>query len=114
MFKSYLTVALRHLTTQKLYSLINVAGLAIGLTCFILIALFVRHELGYDRHFSRAEDIYRISRDFYAAGGAEWCPRPPAAGTRRSDPSRLTAGWGRRRNPPPLGGGGCQDDLVME
>ena len=71
MLKSYLTVALRHLTTQKLYSLINVAGLAIGLTCFILIALFVRHELGYDRHFSRAEDIYRISRDFYAAGGAE-------------------------------------------
>jgi putative ABC transport system permease protein len=61
---NYLSIALRHFVTQRLYSAINVLGLAIGLACFIVIALFVRHELGYDRHFANAERIYRVSRDF--------------------------------------------------
>ncbi len=64
MFKGYLAIALRHLLKQRLYSAINVAGLAVGLACFILIALYVQHERGYDRQFANADRIYRVSRDF--------------------------------------------------
>lgn len=64
MFKSYLEVALRNLATQKLYSAINVIGLAVGLACVILIALYVHYELSYDRQYTNADRIYRISRDF--------------------------------------------------
>ncbi len=39
-------------------------GLAVGLACFILIGLFVRHELSYDRQFAKADRTYRVSRDF--------------------------------------------------
>jgi putative ABC transport system permease protein len=62
--KSYFLVAFQHLAKQKLFTLINVVGLAVGLACFILIALFVRHEWSYDRQFANAERIYRVSRDF--------------------------------------------------
>jgi putative ABC transport system permease protein len=68
MLKSYIAVALRHLISQRLYSLINIGGLAIGLTCFILIALFVRHELSFDRQQPDADRIYRVSRDFFPGG----------------------------------------------
>ncbi|HEX5047953.1 MAG TPA: ABC transporter permease [Gammaproteobacteria bacterium] len=55
---------------SKVYSLINVAGLAIGLASVVLISLFVRHELGYDSFWPNADRIYRISRDYYATNGA--------------------------------------------
>jgi putative ABC transport system permease protein len=65
MLKSYLAIALRHFATQKLYSITNILGLAVGLACFILIGLFVQYELSYDRFFARADRIYRVSRDFH-------------------------------------------------
>ena len=62
MWKNYLKIAVRNLLRHKLYSLINVSGLAIGMTCFFLIFGFVRFEMGYDRHHEDAERIYRIIR----------------------------------------------------
>ena len=53
MLRNYLTVALRHLLRHKLYSAINISGLAIGMACCILILLSVRHELSYDRFHRR-------------------------------------------------------------
>jgi putative ABC transport system permease protein len=70
MLRSYLVIAFKHLTTQKLYSAINIVGLAVGLACFILIALFVRHELSYDEHFANADRIHRVSRDFFGPRAA--------------------------------------------
>jgi len=64
MFGNYLKVTLRNLAGSKLYSLINLLGLAIGLAASLLIGLFVLDELSYDRHFRDADRIYRISRDF--------------------------------------------------
>jgi putative ABC transport system permease protein len=61
--KSYLAMAVRQLLAQKLYTAINVAGLALGVACTLLIALFVRHELSYDRQFANNERIVRISED---------------------------------------------------
>jgi putative ABC transport system permease protein len=69
MIRSYVSVALRHLVNQRLYSLINVAGLSVGLACFILIGLFVGYEWSYDSHWAKSDRIYRISRDFHATGG---------------------------------------------
>ncbi len=63
MLKGYLAIAVRQLMAQKLYTAINVMGLALGLACALLIALFVRHELSYDRHFANSDRIVRISED---------------------------------------------------
>ncbi|MDY6981984.1 MAG: ABC transporter permease [Pseudomonadota bacterium] len=66
MFTSYLKIAFANLRNHKLYSAINVLGLAVGLACCLLISLFVRHELSYDGFFPNAERIYRLSPDFVA------------------------------------------------
>ena len=60
MLKNYFNVALRNLFKHKLYSLINVLGLSIGLTCFLMISLYVVDELSYDNFHTDAERIYRM------------------------------------------------------
>ena len=60
MLKNYLTVAVRNLLRHKMYSLINIVGLAIGITCAMLILLFVMDELSYDRYHPDVERIYRV------------------------------------------------------
>ena len=65
MWKTYLTIALRQLAARRLYSIVNVAGLTVGLACFILIALFVRYETGHDAQWANADRIFRISRDVF-------------------------------------------------
>ncbi|MCB0488855.1 MAG: ABC transporter permease [Cyclobacteriaceae bacterium] len=61
MLQNYLKITLRNLFKNKLYSLINIVGLAIGLACFILIGIYVKNETGYDRFFSNSENIYRLN-----------------------------------------------------
>ena len=61
MLKNYLKIALRNLRKQRGYALINVAGLAIGLTCCLLIALYVHYELSFDRFHEDAGRIHRIN-----------------------------------------------------
>ena len=53
-------MAWRNLRKNKVFSIINILGLAIGLTCFMLIALFVYNELSYDKYPAEAKNIYRI------------------------------------------------------
>jgi len=60
MLKNYLLMALRNLRKQKGYALINVAGLAIGMACCILILSFILTELSYDRYHEKADRIYRL------------------------------------------------------
>ncbi|MGB6864389.1 MAG: ABC transporter permease, partial [Candidatus Aminicenantaceae bacterium] len=61
MYRNYIKVAIRNLTKQKSFTFINVIGLSIGMTCFILIFLFVRFELSYDDFHDKADQIYRIA-----------------------------------------------------
>jgi len=61
MFKNYLKTAFRNIKRHKGYSIINIAGLAIGMTCCILILLFIRYELSYDTFHKDARDIYRVA-----------------------------------------------------
>ncbi len=60
MIKNYLKIAFRNLVRQKVYSLITVLGLAVGITCCLLIMLYVKQELSYDTFHSNADKIYRI------------------------------------------------------
>ena len=60
MYKNYFKVAWRSLFRQKLYAILNIGGLAIGLSSFIMIVLFIQYELSYDRFYSNADQIYRI------------------------------------------------------
>lgn len=66
MLKSYFLTALRNLKRNKLHASINIIGLAIGMTCCILITLFVQFELGYDRHNRQADRVYRVVTDLEA------------------------------------------------
>lgn len=82
MFQNYFKISLRTLVRQKLYSIINIGGLATGLTSFILIFLYVQHELSYDRFFENSDRIYRIYQrqvgnvamgsDYFANTPASW------------------------------------------
>ncbi len=60
MFKNYLKVAFRSLNKNRVYSVINVLGLALGLTVTILVFLFVKDETNYDKDWSGYERVYRI------------------------------------------------------
>lgn len=60
MFRNYLTVALRNIVRHKLYSFINIAGLAVGLACVIFVILFVRDELSYDKWIPDTDNLYRM------------------------------------------------------
>lgn len=63
MIKNYLKIALRNFQRHKGYSFINIAGFAIGMACCLLILLYVRHELSYDRHHEDVERVCRIVID---------------------------------------------------
>ncbi len=63
MFVNYLKIAWRNILRDKGYSLINIFGLAIGITCFVLIMLFVADEMSYDRYHAKADRIYRLERE---------------------------------------------------
>ncbi len=60
MFKNYFNIAVRSLLKHKFYSLLNILGLSIGLACFMLISLFIKHELTYDTFHKDADQIHRI------------------------------------------------------
>ncbi len=60
MLKNYLIIALRNIKKNKVYSLLNIFGLAIGMAVFILIFLYVRYELSFDQWHENADRVYRI------------------------------------------------------
>ncbi len=63
MLSNYLKSNYRHVQKSKGFSLINLIGLTIGLTCSLLILIYIRYETSYDRHINRIDDVYRIIMD---------------------------------------------------
>lgn len=61
MLRNYFKIAIRNLFRHKGFSFINIAGLAIGMSCTIFILLWVQNELSYDRFHKQAGNIYRIT-----------------------------------------------------
>ncbi|MBK35661.1 MAG: hypothetical protein CME26_09065 [Gemmatimonadetes bacterium] len=68
MLVNYLRVAFRNIFRHKAYSLLNVLGLAVGMASCILILLYVRFELNYERHHESADRIYRVLREVHLEG----------------------------------------------
>ena len=60
MLKHYFTTAFRNLKKHRSFSIINIAGLALGITCFTLIALYVQYELSFDQFHNEPSRIYRV------------------------------------------------------
>ncbi len=80
MFKNYLKTTFRNTTRHKGYSFINIAGLAIGMACTLLILLWVKDELSYDRFHENGKDIYRVMSygTRYMIQGFDGTPAPLA------------------------------------
>jgi len=79
MIKNFFKIAFRNLQKNKVFSFINIFGLAIGLTCFMLIAVFVYTELSYDRYPAEAENIYRVTLSVTGNGDVAVYPNVDAA-----------------------------------
>lgn len=69
MLSNFLKVAWRNMMRSKIFTLINVLGLAIGMAACILILLFVRDEMSYDGYHENSDNIYRVSREFFNRDG---------------------------------------------
>ena len=81
MFRNNLVIAIRTILRNKTNSVVNIAGLAIGLACVILIALYIQDERKYDRFFKNADRIYQVDMDAMMGGqGGLLSNTPPAVG----------------------------------
>ncbi|GGA84908.1 ABC transporter permease [Puia dinghuensis] len=60
MLKSYITIALRQLKKQQMYSLIKIGGFALSIAACLLIALYIKDELSYDRQYPHSDRLYRV------------------------------------------------------
>jgi putative ABC transport system permease protein len=69
MLRNYLKVAFRSLFRNKLTSFINICGLALAMTCSLLIYIFVQDELSYDRYHKNADRVFRVTRSFHSPEG---------------------------------------------
>lgn len=67
MIYNYFKIAFRNLTKYKFISFINLFGLTVGLTCCLLILIYIVNELSYDKHHNNADRIYRVTRRFINA-----------------------------------------------
>lgn len=68
MLRNYFKTAFRNLKRNRVYSLINLLGLSVGITCALLLYLYITDEMSYDRHHSRADRIYRYTVQWNFAG----------------------------------------------
>ncbi len=87
MFKNYLKVGWRNIVRHRGYSAINIFGLAVGMTACLLILLFIKDELGYDRYDLNYERIYRVTAHVRFGGqeGDIGTTPPPLAETCRQE-----------------------------
>ncbi|MBL7698626.1 MAG: ABC transporter permease [Chitinophagaceae bacterium] len=76
MLKHFIKIAYRNLLRRKAYSIINITGLAVGISCCLLITYYVQHELSYDRYHKNGDRIYRVTQTFRTHQKDE-VPPPP-------------------------------------
>jgi putative ABC transport system permease protein len=102
MLKYYLLIALRNVIRYKAFTAINILGLSIGLACSILIYIWVKDELSFDRYHENAENIYRVYEKQYYSGGETFLvfatPEPLARALKQDIPeivnsTRLNLFW---------------------
>ena len=85
MLSNYLKIAWRNIVGNPMFSAINIIGLSIGLACCIMITLFVRYEISYDKHWENADRTYRVTRDFFGNNLRLAAVAPPIAPLMKQD-----------------------------
>ena len=85
MLSNYFKIAWRNIVGNPMFSAINIIGLSIGLACCIMITLFVRYELSYDKHWENADRTYRVTRDFFGNNLQLAAVAPPIAPLMKQD-----------------------------
>ncbi len=78
MLRNYFIISLRNMIRDKGSSLINLAGLAAGMACFLLILTYVRFETSFDRFHEKADLIYRVTSEMSNMGQSFYTPDPLA------------------------------------
>ncbi len=76
MLQNYLKIAIRYFVKEKVYALLNIIGLSIGLSVGFVSLLYLRHELSYDRFHEKSDQIYRIHQKFNDGGTTARCSYP--------------------------------------
>ena len=81
MFTNYLKIAIRNLMKNKLFSGLNLMGLALGIAVALLLLVFVKEELSFDRYHSKFDRIYRsLAKIDYGDGEETWANVPNSVG----------------------------------
>jgi putative ABC transport system permease protein len=78
MFQNYIKVAWRNLMKNKVFSFINIFGLSVGLTCCLLITVYLVHELSYDKHHKNINQLYEVGTVFVKSDKDERTLNTPA------------------------------------
>lgn len=79
MLQNYFKIAFRNLLKHKVFSIINIAGLALGIACCTMLALYIQDEFKYEQHFVDHERIYRMYTLFTRDGNEQSFPRTSPA-----------------------------------
>jgi len=77
MLKNYIKITIRNLVRQRLYSVINILGLAIGICCSILILLWVQDELNFNQFHENIDHIYRVNKKYMIGINTDYNPSTP-------------------------------------
>lgn len=94
MIRNYILTALRNIKREKLYTSMNIAGLAMGIGCALVIFKIIKHELSYNEYHSNYDQIYRIVKEEYLSTGTAFesgVPHPTGEAMRVDFPG-VTAG----------------------
>ncbi|MEX2592623.1 MAG: FtsX-like permease family protein [Anditalea sp.] len=92
MWKNYFTIAWRVLKKNRLYTVLNLTGLTLGITSFLLILFFVQDEVSYDRFYPGSDQVYRITTHWGQEAQAQYATAPPPLGNRlQEDIAEVTA-----------------------
>src|SRR5215210_803529 len=78
MLKNYFKIAWRNMKKNKVFSFINILGLSVGLSCCLLIAIYLYHEFSYDTYHKNIDELYQLGTTFIKDGKGSKTPNTPA------------------------------------
>jgi putative ABC transport system permease protein len=78
MIKNYFKIAWRNLMKNKIFSFINIFGLSVGLTCCMLISVYLYNEANYDKYHKNIDQLFQLATTFVGDGKEEKTPNTPA------------------------------------
>jgi len=85
MLTSYLRIAWRNLRKNTLFAVINIVGLAVGLLCALLIIFHVKEELRYDKGYSKADRLFRLTMEGLGEDTRQWAATAPTIGLQMAE-----------------------------